>query len=138
MPEQKAVTVAADGGGKTTAPMPFMQDGCFLCGHKIGEKDPRQFYATPGSSILMLAHTGCLNKFKANGEQWPEEAVPEEKPAPRVDDLGDVRRVVYGHARVTFTPYLLKLPCDDIIAEKGLKAVIPDLIVALRAVEEAL
>lgn len=138
MPEQKATVTAADGGGKTVAPMPMMQSGCFLCGHEIGEADPRQFYSPKDTNYpaMMLAHTGCLNKFMANGEQWTgNETVT---PSLRVDDLGDVRRVVYGNARVVFTPYLLKVPCDDIIAEKGLKAVIPDLIVALKAAEEVL
>ena len=137
MPEQQAYTSAADGGGKTTAPQAFMQDKCFLCSRQIGESDPRQFYTGPPGStgVMMLAHTGCLNKFKANGEQWP---VAEEQPKAKVDDLGDVRRAAYGNARLVYGPRYLALSCDDLIAEKGLKAVIPDLIVALRAAEESL
>lgn len=132
----KASTFEADGGGKTVAPMPFMQNGCFLCGKEIGESEPRQFYTTPGSTQLMLGHTGCINKFKANGEQWPVEEKPAEQP--KIQPLGDFRRAVFGLGRVAYSDRQLTLLCEQAIAEKGLKAVIPDLIEVLRAVEETL
>ena len=44
----------------------------------------------------------------------------------------------YGNARLVYTPTQLVLSGDDLILRHGLKKVIPDLIVALRAVEEAL
>ena len=85
---------------------------------------------------MMLAHTGCLHRFMANGEVWPEgEQQPEhhrhdrdaEEPAP-----GALRQGPAGLRRV---------PGADVqpeITEHGLKTVIPDLIVALRAIEESL
>ena len=137
MTEKPTAQVFDASGKKETAPQSFMQDLCFLCSNKIGESDPRQFYKAPNGT-LMLGHTGCINKFKANGEVWPESDITTDKPAPRVDDFGDVRRVSYGNARLTFTPRHLALSCDDLIIEKGLKAVIPDLIEALKAVEASL
>jgi len=136
MPEQQAFTYGAE-GKKETAPQAYMQDKCFLCSQTIGEADPRQFYTGPqgSSGVMMLAHTGCLNKFMANDEKWP---VAEEEPKPKVADLGDARRVTFGFARLIFSPYHLVVSCDDLIAEHGLKTVIPDLIVALRAAEESL
>ena len=139
MTEQGKAFVFEAAGKKEVAPAAYMQDKCFLCSQEIGESDPRQFYTgPPGSSgVMMLAHTGCLNKFKANGEKWPVEQ-PEEKPTPKVDDLGDMRRIIYGKARLVFAPHELRVSCNDLITEYGLKAVIPDLIVALRAAEESL
>lgn len=40
-------------------------DKCFLCGHEIGESDPRGFYQ--GSSAMMLCHRGCLNIMSTHG-----------------------------------------------------------------------
>jgi hypothetical protein len=130
----RAGVFEADGGGKETAFSPAMQNKCFLCGLEIGEADPRQFHEKNGK--LMLAHTGCLNRFMANGETWP--TAEEAKPVPEVIDAGDSTLIRYGLATLAYGPYSLKLTCQPAIAEKGLKAVIPDLIVALVAIRERL
>lgn len=129
----KAYTSEADGGGKVVAPMPFMSDICFLCGHKVGETDPRQFYTPKGGTGMTLAHTGCLSKFQANDEKWPEVEKPPSEP--KVRSLGaEFQRVIYGNARVAYSSHQLTLLCDQAIAEKGIKVVIPDLIVALQTI----
>ena len=133
MTEKPTAQVFDASGKKETAPQSFMQDLCFLCSNKIGESDPRQFYKAPNGT-LMLGHTGCVNKFKANGEVWPEEP----KSEPKVADLGDQRRVMHNKATFTYSPYHINLTCHDKIAEHGLKAVIPDLIEALKAAEASL
>ena len=56
-----------------------MQDRCFLCPEEVGEAAPRQFWTGP-NGILMLAHTHCLDKFRAGGEVWPPPE-PEQPPS---------------------------------------------------------
>lgn len=137
-PHQQAFVSGAE-GHKETAISPIGMDKCFLCSQQIGESDSRQFYTGPAGSVgvMMLAHTPCLNKFKAAGEVWPP---PEQvvEPKPQVQPLGEIQRVVYGKARLAYDPRELTLLCNKEIVEHGLKAVIPDLIVALRAIEETL
>jgi len=140
-PNQGAFTYEA-GGRKEQAMSPMFGDKCFLCSGKIGESDPRQFYTGPAGStgVMMLAHTGCLNKFKANGEQWPP---PEQPKAPvvqaAVNSFGDgTQRVAYGNAKLAYDAHQMVLLCNAEISQHGLKAVIPDLIVALQAAADTL
>ena len=124
-------------GKKEQATSPLFGDKCFLCSQQINESDPRQFYTGPAGStgVMMLAHTGCLHKFQANGEVWPEETKP------TVDTVGGalgMRRVMHGHAKLAYDGHQLLVLCAPEIAQHGLKAVIPDLIVALQAAAESL
>ena len=124
------------GGRKEVASGAHMQDKCFLCPEEVKEADPRQFYTAPNGG-LMLAHTRCLNRFYANGEKWPpQEEMPAQKPD--VSSLAGLKVLRYGNARLLYDGRQLHLLCNQEITEHGLKAVIPDLIVALQAVQEAL
>ena len=127
-------------GTKTTAPQAFMQDKCFLCSRQIGESDPRQFYTGPkgGAGVMMLAHTGCLHRFMANGEVWPPQGEQQPEPTATIETLNSLRQAHFGKARLVYDGYSLALMCNREITEHGLKTVIPDLIVALRAIEESL
>lgn len=152
----KAFVYGAE-GNKTMAPMAHMQDRCFLCSVQIADNAPRQFWTGPAgapSGTLMLAHTPCLEKFKAAGEVWPPPGVNDQAgtvtlpadqmppPGPQggaeVTKLRDAAQVTYGGAKLIYSPYHLRVVPTDAVAERGLKAIIPDFIVALQAIQSTL
>ena len=116
MTEPKQAAFVSDASGrKETAPQTFLQDLCFLCSGKIDEAAPRQFYSPPENpGMLMLAHTPCLLKFKANGAQWPP---PEPAAAPIVqavvNSFGDgTQQVKHGNAKLAYDAHQVVLLCN--------------------------